>query len=213
MKRALLVIDVQNEYVNGTLPIAFPPLAVSLPNIGAAIDAAHDAGIPVVAIQQTMPSTAPIFAHGSRTWEFAPVVAERRVDIVLEKTLPGSFAETNLAAWLRERGVDTVTVIGYMTQNCVDATTKQGFDNGFSMEVLADATGTLPYANAAGSVSAATLHESILVALNARFAAVATTQAWIDALRADAPLARSNILETVRQGADAAVREGEPQPA
>lgn len=37
-RRALIVIDVQNEYVTGNLPIEYPPLDVSLANIGRAIE-------------------------------------------------------------------------------------------------------------------------------------------------------------------------------
>ena len=48
MTRALIVIDVQNEYVTGNLPIAFPGRDASLANIGAAIDAANRHAIPVV---------------------------------------------------------------------------------------------------------------------------------------------------------------------
>ena len=44
MTTALIVIDVQNEYVTGNLPIAFPPVDGSLKTISAAIDAAIAAG-------------------------------------------------------------------------------------------------------------------------------------------------------------------------
>ena len=49
-KRALIVIDVQNEYVTGNLRIEYPDVQLSLRNIARAMDAAHDAGIPVVVI-------------------------------------------------------------------------------------------------------------------------------------------------------------------
>ena len=39
-KRALIVIDVQNEYFEGALPISDPPPETSLANIGRAMDAA-----------------------------------------------------------------------------------------------------------------------------------------------------------------------------
>src|SRR5476649_600514 len=50
-RRALLVIDVQNEYVTGDLPIEFPDVQTSLANIARAMDAARDAGIPIVVVQ------------------------------------------------------------------------------------------------------------------------------------------------------------------
>jgi nicotinamidase-related amidase len=63
--RALVVIDVQNEYISGELPIAYPELSVSLVNIGVAKDAAVALGMPVVVVQQVAPETSPIFAKGS----------------------------------------------------------------------------------------------------------------------------------------------------
>lgn len=47
-KRALLVIDVQNEYFSGKLPVSYP--VGTLPNIIKAITTAKENGIPVVII-------------------------------------------------------------------------------------------------------------------------------------------------------------------
>lgn len=53
MKRALLVIDVQNEYFTGKLPVTYPP--GSLDNILTAVKYAREADIPIVLIQHTSP--------------------------------------------------------------------------------------------------------------------------------------------------------------
>ena len=57
-KRALIVIDVQNEYFNGKLRIEYPDVRQSLANICQAMDAAHAAGIPVVVVQHLFPEGA-----------------------------------------------------------------------------------------------------------------------------------------------------------
>ena len=54
MKAALLVIDVQNEYFTGKLPVTHP--AGSLDNILRAMDWAHDGRVPVAVIQHTNPA-------------------------------------------------------------------------------------------------------------------------------------------------------------
>ena len=56
MKRALLVIDVQNEYFSGLLPITHPQ--GHLTNILRVMDAAAGNEIPVVVIQHTFPQPA-----------------------------------------------------------------------------------------------------------------------------------------------------------
>ncbi len=192
-RRALVIIDVQNEYVSGALPIEYPPVQQSLQQVGAAMDAARAAGIPVVVVQQDAPEGAPIFATGSPGWQLHPVVADRPHDHRVRKLLPSAFAGTDLADWLAQRGIDTLTVAGFMTHNCDAATILQAAHAGLAVEWLSDASGALPYENAAGRVSAQELHRVFGVVFHSRFAAVATTAQWIEAVRAGAPLARDSI--------------------
>jgi nicotinamidase-related amidase len=177
-KRALLIIDVQNEYFTGKLPISYP--AGSLDNVLQAMDAASAAGVPVVVIQHGAPQPdSATFRRGSREWELHPAVAERPRDMLIEKTLPGSFTGTQLAAWLHEREIDTVVIAGYMTQMCCDTTARQAMHQGLNVEFLSDATGTLAVKNGAGAVTAEELHRAILVTQAMRFSTVLSTAEWI----------------------------------
>jgi nicotinamidase-related amidase len=133
-KRALIVIDVQNEYVSGNLLIEYPPVQQSLTNIGLAMDAAHAAGVPVIVVQNHAPETAPLFAKGSSGWELHATVAERPRDHYVQKTLPGAFTETNLAQWLDKHHIDTLAVVGYMTHNCDASTIVQAMHAGLTVE-------------------------------------------------------------------------------
>jgi nicotinamidase-related amidase len=175
---ALLVIDVQNEYSTGLLPVSYPP--GSLDTILKAMDRAHAASIPVVVIRHT--STAPeaaAFRRGTYGWELHEAVRQRPADVLIEKTLPGSFTGTPLGDWLQERAVSTIAIAGYMTHMCCDTTARQAFHRGFSVRFLSDATGTLALANSAGSISAQDLHAATLVTQQQRFARVMTTDEWI----------------------------------
>jgi nicotinamidase-related amidase len=163
MKRALLVIDVQNEYFSGLLPVSHPD--GHLGNVLRAMDAAAASGVPVVVIQQTFPQPEmPFFKAGTPEWELHPEVKARPRDLLIEKNLPGSFTGTELEPWLRQQGIDTVAIAGYMTQMCCDTTARQAVHLGFKVEFLSDATGTLPVENAAGAVTAEELHRAILCA-------------------------------------------------
>jgi nicotinamidase-related amidase len=178
-RRALVVIDVQNEYETGGLRIQYPPVADSLRNIGRAMDAAYAAGIPVIVVQQSSPADAPLFATGSRGWELQQTVASRPRDHYLRKTLPSAFAGTDLGAWLETHAIDTLAVVGYMTHNCNDTTIKHAFDAGMQVEFLMDASGSVPYANRAGSATAEEIHRVFAVVEQSRYAAVMTTDEWI----------------------------------
>ncbi len=177
-KRALLVIDVQNEYFTGKLPVCYP--ADTLPNVLAAIDAAKEAGIPVVIVQHTMTSPgASAFVKGSDGWELHDALKGIEADHYVEKHLPSSFVGTDLQAWLDGNGIDTVVISGYMTQFCCDTTAKYAMHLGYNVEFLSDATATLGFENEAGRVSAEELHRAILVQQAARFSHVLPTEAWI----------------------------------
>jgi nicotinamidase-related amidase len=204
MNRALIVIDVQNEYVTGNLPIGYPALDESLPNITAAMDAATKAGIPVVVVQQAAPETSPIFARGSHGFELHENVASRPCDHRVEKALPSCFANTDLGDWLDARSIDMIAIVGYMTQNCDESTARDAAHRGYVVEFLSDATGTLAMSNSAGAVTAEELHRTVLVVMQSRFASVATTAEWIDAVRSGAALEAPNIFASTAAGRQAA---------
>jgi nicotinamidase-related amidase len=149
----------------------------SLENILAAMDKASASGIPVVVIQHSSSGMA-AFQKGSEAWKLHSKVADRKYDVLIEKTLPGSFTGTQLEEWLKAHGIDTVTICGYMTQMCCDTTARQAFHLGFKVEFLSDATGTLDISNNAGTVKAEELHRAILVTQAMRFSKVMTTKEW-----------------------------------
>ena len=182
MKRALLVIDVQNEYFTGKLPISYPQN--SLEHITQVMDAAEQAKIPIVMVQHSAsrPDSA-TFRRESQAWELHPEVAGRSYDILIEKHLPGSFTDTQLETWLREHEIDSVVVSGYMTQMCCDTTARQAMHLGFGVEFLSDATGTLAFTNNAGKVSAEELHQAVLVTQQTGFSEVLPTEEWIARVR------------------------------
>jgi nicotinamidase-related amidase len=178
MNEALLVIDVQNEYFTGKLPVTYPQR--SFENILNAMDHARKHNIPVIVIQHTNPSTdASTFRKGSPMWELHDEIKRRTADVIIEKTLPGSFTGTNLDVWLKEKKISTITIAGYMTQMCCDTTARQAFHRGYSVQFLSDATGTLSITNSAGMISDADLHRAILVTQQQRFSRVLTTAEWI----------------------------------
>jgi nicotinamidase-related amidase len=192
-RRALIVIDVQNEYVTGNLKIQYPPVAGSLQQIGRAMDAARAAGIPVIVVQQSSPVDWPLFATGSPGWVLHDTVANRPHDHYLRKQKASAFFGTDLGEWLTAHQIDTLTVVGYMTHNCNDTTIKHAFDRGMQVEFLHDASGSVPYANQAGFASAEEIHRVFSVVQQSNFAAVLSTDEWLECLASGRAPERDNI--------------------
>lgn len=177
MSRALLVIDVQNEYFSGALPITHP--AGHLEQILKVMDAAAGK-VPTVVVQHHFPQPEmPFFQKGTPGWEIHDEIKNRRHDLLIQKTLPGSFTGTQLESWLKENGITTITIAGYMTHMCCDTTARQAVHRGFTVEFLSDATGTLNLSNEAGEVTAEELHRSILCAQQMLLSEVLDAESWI----------------------------------
>jgi nicotinamidase-related amidase len=178
MKRALLVIDVQNEYFTGALPISHP--GKHFEKILQVMDHANSQAIPTVVVRHHQPTPdSPIFCKGTHAWELHEEIKSRPRSLLLDKSLPGSFTKTELDQWLRSNEIDTVTISGYMTHMCCDTTAREAMHRGYHVEFLSDATGTLDIENNAGKVSAEELQRAILCSQQMLISEVIDTQAWL----------------------------------
>ena len=195
-RRALVLVDVQNEYARLPLRIRYPRLRDCLGQIERALDAAEKAGIPVVCVQHAGPPGGAIFAPGGKGFELCPGIERRRTQQwkCVVKHHGSIYAGTDLAVWLREQGVDTVTLVGFMVNNCVLASAAWGDTIGLATEVLSDAVGAINLRNRAGKADARTVHTTLMALLHSNWAAVATADDWCRALVRREPLPRSNLV-------------------
>jgi nicotinamidase-related amidase len=199
-RRALVVIDVQNEYFEGGgLPIEYPPIHKTLPNVTRAMDAATAVGVPVVVVRHHAPKGAPLFQADTPTGELHPEIAKRPRDHLITKSFPSVFTGTDFAQWLADRNIDTLAVTGYMTHNCVAGTIYEAMHRGMHVEYLADASGSLPYENAAGRATAEEIHRVFSVVFHSNFAAVTSTGDWVGALKTGERIAKDNVLMSNRR--------------
>lgn len=168
MRRALIVVDVQNDFCEGgSLAVAGgADVAAAVTDLigqtGGGVGYQH-----VVATRDHHIdpgdhfSDAPDYAH---SWpvhcvagtegtgfhpNFAPAVASGAVDAVFDK---GAYAAAysgfegadengvSLSVWLRARGITEVDVVGIATDHCVRATALDAVGAGFRTQVLLDLT-------------------------------------------------------------------------
>ncbi|MDX2728436.1 MULTISPECIES: isochorismatase family protein [Streptomyces] len=166
MHRALIVVDVQNDFCEGgSLAVAGgADVAAAITDL---IGEAQAGYRHVVATRDHHVdagdhfSDHPDFEH---TWpahcvagtegvgfhpNFAPAVASGAVDAVFDKgAYSGAYSGfegldengLGLAQWLRDRGVTEVDVVGIATDHCVRATALDAVREGFTTHVLLDLT-------------------------------------------------------------------------
>ncbi|RLP07090.1 isochorismatase family protein [Propionibacterium australiense] len=208
-RRALVVIDVQQEYFSGPLEIHYPAREESLARILSVIDAAQAQRLPIVIVRHENPVGAAAFARGSAGAELHPHVAARVCSEwkQITKRYASAFDGTDLADWCRQQRIDTLTLTGYMAGNCVLATAASAAPRGLTAEVLSDATGTPHLANRLGGISAHHLHRALMILLHSNLAAVTTTQDWMNALEAGTACKKSNLVASAAAGEEQENRE------
>jgi nicotinamidase-related amidase len=183
MSTALIVIDVQEEYFSGRLPIEFPPRESSLGLITTAIDQAAAASVPIVLVRHTGEPGEGSFQKDSPTWALRAEVAGRHHDLLIDKRLPGSFTGTGLGQWLGERSIDHITIVGYMTNVCCDTTARQAIHRGLAVTLLHDAVGVPMMPDLDGNpVAAEVLHRAALAPLALMGVEMASTAQWVQGL-------------------------------
>ncbi len=200
-RRALVVIDIQQEYFDGPLAIQFPPREDALARVLDAIVVAQEFDLPIVIVQHESPATSPVFAAGSASQQLHPQLDDRMRPewLRIVKRFASVFDETELVSWCRDNEIDTLTLVGFMTNNCVLATAAGAAPHGLSVEVLSDATGAINLSNEAGSLSARQIHKALMILLHSNFAAVTTTDQWDAYVRDQVAAPKSNLIASATQ--------------
>jgi nicotinamidase-related amidase len=175
MARALVVVDVQNDYFpGGAHPLAEPEAAAA--NVCRLLDAFRESGEPLVHVQHVWDAPDAAFMRpGTSGVEIHDTVAPLAGEKVVRKLHPNSFLETPLAEALRATDVDHVVICGMMTSMCVDATARAASDLGFGVTVVADACATCDLEFAGETIAARQTHGAFLAALRDGYGAVVTT--------------------------------------
>ena len=144
-KSALLVIDVQNQVVDG----AFNKDQV-IANINTAVGKARAAGVPVVWVQHSDDW----MAIGSDDWQIVPQLSPAAGEVKVGKLFRNSFEATTLEEVLAGLGVGHVYVCGAQTNNCVRYTTHGALERGYDVTLLSDAHTTTDFETDGKKISA-----------------------------------------------------------
>ncbi len=172
VSRALVIVDIQNDYFpGGAHPLVGPEAAAA--NARLVLDSFRAAGEPVFHIQHVWDELdAPFMRPGTPGIEINAAVAPQPGETVIQKEFPNAFRDTPLLDALRDVAPDELVVVGMMTSMCVDATVRAAFDLGFQTAVAHDACATCDLSFGERSVAAADVHAAFLSALADGYARV-----------------------------------------
>ncbi|WP_246703610.1 MULTISPECIES: isochorismatase family protein [unclassified Rhizobium] len=134
---ALLVVDVQNAFVQG--PNAVPGHAMLRSVVEILLDKARSAWAPVIFLQNDGPTGA-VDEPLQPGWKlhFPPLSGE----VVIRKTEDDGFDGTDLNAILTAFGVKDLVICGVLSEMCVAATARGALERGYGVLLPHDAHAT-----------------------------------------------------------------------
>ncbi len=175
MKKALLIIDVQNDYFEGGKSELYNSLN-ALNKIEKVLSDFRKEDLPVVHVQHIntregatffLPKTDGVLIHKNLT----PIDGEH----LLIKHAPNSFLGTNLLDILKDNNIGELVICGMMSHMCIDTTTRACMDYGIKVTLLEDACATKNLAFNGKTIPAQTVHDVFMASLNGMFANVIRT--------------------------------------
>jgi len=160
---ALVVVDMQNAYVLAGMPLEVPCASEIVPNVNRLAAAVRHGGGVVIWLQMT-PGTkddwpacynrfGPAFgdavaahlARGAPGHALVDSLDVRPEDLRVEKTRYSAFIQgaSSLDGELRRRGVDTIVVVGTLTNVCCEATVRDAMMLNYRAVLVSDANAAL----------------------------------------------------------------------
>jgi nicotinamidase-related amidase len=151
-RTALVVVDMQNDFVRKGGGLLVPDAAATVPTIKALLGLARAHGMRVVYSQDTHREGDPEWRiwpeharEGSWGWEIVDELAPARDDIVLRKLRYDAFYGTPLDHLLRLWGVDTLVICGTVANICVHYTAASAALRWYDVVIPRDAISALDH--------------------------------------------------------------------
>lgn len=181
MNRALIIIDIQNDYFpGGKAELVNPDKASG--NAKLLLEYFRNNHLPVVHIQHiSNRPNATFFIPDTKGAEIHADVTPKETEQIIIKHYPNSFRETGLLEYLKSNNITDLVICGMQTHMCVDSTTRAAKDFGFNCVVISNACATKDLEINQVKVNASDVQTSFLSALNYFYSTVMTTEQYIAA--------------------------------
>jgi nicotinamidase-related amidase len=154
-KPALLIIDMQNDFVLDGMPLQVAGAWMVIPKIQAVLAEFRKRSLPVFhvlrvhrvdgsdveIIRQELFRKQPFAVAGTPGAAVVTELAPLRHEYIIEKTRMSAFIGTELDLMLRTLGVTTVYVAGIQTPNCIRTTVFDAIAYNYPVVLIDDATG------------------------------------------------------------------------
>jgi len=174
-RTALLLIDVQHGMDDPRCGARNNPDAER--NMATLLAAWRDGRGPVIHVQHMSREPDSPLRPGQPGNAIKPEVQPQPGEPVFRKHVNSAFIGTDLEAYLRDRGIDALVMVGLTTDQCVSTSARMAANLGFTVTVVGDATATFERRGPDGRhYDADLMHRVELASLHDEFATVRTTR-------------------------------------
>lgn len=150
-RTALIVVDMQNDFVKEGGTLVVPDAGATIPNIQQLLTKAHSAGMPVAYTQDTHFDNDPEWAiwpehcrHNSWGWQIVDELAPQPGDLICQKSRYDGFYGTWLDHFLRSVWkVENLVIVGTVSSICVLHTAASAGLRWYNVVVPANGTSAL----------------------------------------------------------------------
>lgn len=129
-KRVLLVVDIQTALLEDK-PYCGDAV---LRRVGMLIAQCRERGVEIIYARHDG-GMGDKLEHGTSGWEIDGAVAPLPGDQIFDKRVNSAFRDTGLSAYLDERGVRGIILVGMQTEYCIDASCKSAFERGYEVVI------------------------------------------------------------------------------
>lgn len=178
-KRALILIDIQNDYFDGgKWPLVGMDAAAT--NAARVLTAARAAGDSVIHVRHEFErDDAPFFTPGSNGAQLHASAQPQADEAVVLKHRVNAFLGTDLKARLDAAGIEHVVLVGAMSHMCIAAAARASADFGYTTTVIHDACATHEQRFEGTTVAAEQVHAANMAALAFAYATVIATEQYL----------------------------------
>ena len=178
MKKALLIIDVQNDYFpNGNCELVKPEEALN--TIKKILGDFRKRDLPIFYIQHFSTAQATFFVPKTDGVEIHKDIKPLDGETVIIKHYPNSFYETELQDELMKNDITDLVVCGMMTHMCDDTTVRAAKDYGYKITLISDGCATKDLEWNGIKIPASTVQSVYMASLNQKFATVTTSMEFL----------------------------------
>lgn len=181
MNKALLIIDVQNDYFsNGKCELHQPKSALAA--IKKLLSYFREQRLPVFYIQHIADQNAGFFIENTNGSKLHPDIIPLNTEKIIVKHYPDSFLKTSLQNELDKANITELIICGMMSHMCIDTTVRAAASLGYTSTLISDACATKDLTWENEVISAEVVHNVYMASLNHKFASVLNCQEYLNTL-------------------------------